>query len=251
MEICTKVKKYWNDPVLSKVIAAGVIFIITMLWLLVKSIYWKIPFKQVFNQLIDILKESSNINNAILILCGLLLIVFVVSFVFRLRQDIQKKKNQIIEAPIVSTELPTITEQSTVFFSDRLSKAFPGQRGIQWYEPKQAVERLKIVFQDPIKFNPEERFYGCMVDPIWWLRGGSALFIQKFKALSKTKVLLGHDEIEIKRIAVNVDKHYYKCFIYVEAKAEKQTGFNNYTKEDIKTLTNEHGYWSEEYGLHG
>ena len=155
------------------------------------------------------------------------------------------------EEKFLDEELPIIYNNSTVFFSDRLANAFPGQRGLQWYEPKESVKRLKIFFKEPLRFKTIENNYDVDSDPIWWFRGMSGLFIQEFKTLSKTKILLGHDEIEIKRILVNINTLYYRSFIYVETKAEKPSGVCDITEENIQSHIKSMGYSAEEYALFG
>ncbi|MDI1354772.1 MAG: hypothetical protein PSX36_07635 [bacterium] len=241
-------QKYWPDPVWSKVISAVIITVVgsilTTIYVILKSLYDKVSFKSVAKQVIDYFKLTTEVNNLILWLSLLILAWVVYSFFKSFIKDVINKiktKTAAIESVEEPNELPTITEHSTVFFSYRLAKAFPGQRGLMWYEAKTAVERFKILFQEPLRFKSEGH-YGCMPDPIWWFRGGSALFIDKFKVLSKTKVLMGWDELEIKRVAVYISDSYYKCFVYVEAKAERQTGLYNFKPEDIKRHINTFGY---------
>ena len=250
-------QKYWPDPVWSKVISAAIITAIgstfTTIYVLLESLYKKVPFNYVVNQIIEYFKLTTEVNNVILWPSFLILIWVFYSFFKSFIKDIINKiktKNSVIENIEEPKELPTITEHSTVFFSYRLAKAFPGQRGLVWYETKTAVERFKILFQEPLRFKSEGD-YGYMSDPIWWFRGGRSSFIDKFKVLSKTKFLMNRDELEIKRVAVYISDSYYKCFVYVEAKSERQTGLNNFKPEDIKRDIRTFGYSSEEYGLLG
>lgn len=249
-------QKYWTDPVWSKVISAGIIAVVgsvlAAIYVLLKSLYDKVSFKSVAIQVVDYFKLTTEVNNLILWLSLIILAWTVYSFFKSFIKDIISKirTKTVVESTEKPKEFPTITEHSTVFFSYRLAKAFPGQRGLMWYEPKTAVERFKILFQEPLQFKSEGH-YGCMPDPIWWFRGGSALFIDRFKVLSKTKILMGWDELEIKRVAVYISESYYKCFVYVEAKGEKQTGLYNFKPEDIKRHIDTFGYSIEEYGLLG
>jgi hypothetical protein len=151
----------------------------------------------------------------------------------------------------VKNELPLMGLESTVFFSYRIANAFPGERSLVWYnEPKIIVERLAILLGTPLKFgiSNKENFFEI---PIWWYRGSSSMHIENFEKLTKTKVLIGIKELEVKRMAVNIDSAYYKCFVYLETKAEKPTGLydtnENVIKRDIETF----GYSWEEFGLLG
>jgi hypothetical protein len=248
-------QKYWPDPVWSKVISAGIIAILsgilTAIYVLFKSSYDKVSIKSAAIQTINYLKSTTEINNLIFWASLLVIAWTFYSFLKLFLKEIAikiKEKAVFIDRFDVPKEFPTITEHSTVFFSNRLAKAFPGQRGLMWYEPKTAVKRFKILFQEPLQFKSEGH-YGVMSDPIWWFREGSAMFIDRFKALSNTKVLMGWDELELKRVAVYISNAYYKSYIYVETKGEKQTGLYNFESDDIKRHIDTFGYSREEYGL--
>lgn len=238
--------KYWNDPVWSKVISAAIITIvgsiITTIYVVIKSLYEKVSFKTVGKELMEYFKNFTEINNTVIWIVSIILvstiIIFLKSFIPALIDKFKNKKK----------EIPKIHDHSTVFFLYRLGDAFPGQRGLKWYDSKTAVERLKILLREPLRFEPVG--YEVMPDPIWWFRGGSALHINHFKTLSKTKVLINIDEIEIKRFAVFISDSYYKSFIYLEAQAEKQTGLYNLDEEAISNPTSSRGYSSEEFGLY-
>lgn len=144
--------------------------------------------------------------------------------------------------------LPVVPFESTVLFAYRLRKAFPGQRDLQWYnDPKIAVQRLSLLLCEPLIFESGPSDYSPT--PLWWFRGFSASNIDSFKVLSKTKVLMDSQELEIKRIAVHIDRAYYKCFVYVETKGEKQTGLYNIESDDIKRQVETFGYSWETFGL--
>jgi hypothetical protein len=170
-----------------------------------------------------------------------------------LKQIDDKKKSEIVSnkrsPPIF------INETSTEFFSYRLSKAFPGDRGIRWYDGKEAVKRLSIFFNTQLIFKTNPKFQNVrhedspVSDPIWWFRGSSSMYIEEFEVLSDTKILVDGTEYEINRIAVNVDNSYYKSYIYVEAKGEDPIGFTNYTTVKINQQIDYFGYASEQYGL--
>lgn len=244
------IKANWTDPVWSKVIA-GVISavtgtILTTVYVLVQTLIEKVPFSQVLRQIYNFLIGHSSINNFVIILFVATLIYVSLIFLWKLYLKLSKQKPTAERKNIV---LPTITETSTSFFSQRISAAFPGQREIVWYDkPKEIVNRLKVVFKEPIHFSPTSD-YETSSEPIWWLRGSESLSITEFKILSNTKVLLGNQELEIKRIAVNSDAQYYKSFIYFECKAEKPIGLYNRSQADIKQSTDYFGYCKEEYAI--
>lgn len=240
------IQKYWADPVWSKVISAIIIGIGTGLFVIIKSLYERISIKSAAEPIIKYFSSETELNNMLLwiglfIICWAL-IVFVKTLIGKFKK--------VSSTEDTAKELPKIYEPSTVFFSYRLAGAFPGQRGLKWYNSKTAVERLKIVFKEPINFQPniDSEFPS---DPIWWFRGHRSMFIKEYKQLSSTKILLEINELDIKRIAVYISDSYYKCFIYVECAGEKQIGLNNYTPTEIQESIERRGFCSEEYALLG
>ncbi|MDR6763887.1 hypothetical protein J2Y38_004111 [Flavobacterium sp. 2755] len=242
-------QKYWTDPVWSKVISAIIIGIGTTIYLLVKSIYNKVPFSYVTQQLLSYLQSGTEINNFIVWISLLVIFWSSITFIKPFVTKLNKGKKEVNLKEIIN-ELPKIQEHSTVFFSYRIASAFPGLRGLKWYDSKTSVERLEIFFQDPINFEPNTNTE-YVTDPLWWFRGHSAMFIKNFQKLSKTKILLGVEELEISRIAVFASESYYKCFIYVEVKGEKPIGLYSQTKEDLQSQMDYRGYSREEYALLG
>lgn len=240
------IQKYWSDPVWSKVISAVIIGIGTGIFVIIKSLYEKISIKSAAQLIIKYFNSQTELNN-MLLWFGLFIISWAL-FVFL--KSLFSKFKKISPTEDVPQELPTIYEPSTAFFSYRLAGAFPGQRGLKWYNSKTAVERLKIVFKEPINFKPniDSEFPS---DPLWWFRGHRSMFIKEFKQLSSTKILLEINELEIKRIAVYISDSYYKCFIYVECAGEKQIGLNNYTTKEIQESIERRGFCNEEYALLG
>ncbi len=249
------ISKYLNSKdvwviVVAEIIAATLLGLVAFLYVLIKTIFYKVPIREVLDGIVNFLSGTSRINNAVSVIDGLIIFGFAISIITNVIKSRKEKSLNVGDEDEKEKELPTLNQHSTVFFWNRIANAFPGQRGLQWYDPKTAVRRLKVVFKEPLLFQTSNNF-DSIPDPIWWFRGGSALHIHEFKTLSSTKILLNREEIEIKRIAVNIDDLYYKCFIYIEAKAEKQTGLCPFTKEDIQRHIESFGYSNEEYGLFG
>lgn len=245
--------KYWGDPVWSKVISAGIITvlgsIITTLFLLGKALVDKISFKEAFKNLLSFLNRTTLINNLLILICIVFIAITTLNFIIKIIKDIRQKRKAEKTEP-AKEELPLVPFEPSVFFAYRLAGAFPGQRGLVWYnDPKVIVERLSLLFQNPIKFkiDSSNRF---SPHPIWWFRESSSMYIEHFEKLSKTKVLMGVKELEIKRMAVKIDQVYYKCYIYLEVKGEKQTGLYNIEDSDIKRHIENFGYSWEEFGLY-
>ncbi|MFV0198151.1 hypothetical protein OBK01_08060 [Empedobacter falsenii] len=251
--IILTIKENWNDPVWSKVISAVIIavagFILTTLYSLVKSLISGLTFDNVLREVYTFFSSDISINLWVLI--ALIFIYFTLIFkplITLCNQIVIKLENPRKVAEESQQESPRATEHSTSLFHYRMAGAFPGVRGVKWFEDaKTATKRLEILMQEPLRFSN-----GSMEaesDPIWWFRGGSALFIKKFKRLGSKKVLLNIDQLKIKRIAAYQGDSYYKDFVYVEVEGEEQTGLHNYTKEDIQRHIDTFGYSWEEYGL--
>ena len=108
------------------------------------------------------------------------------------------KQEKKFSVPPTSTEdiLPIAPAHSSVLFAERIAGAFPGQRGIKWYNSKVAVKRLDKFFQKQFTFSEGSLQY--ISDPFWWFRGHQGEPIRTFKVLSKNKILLNNDELKIK-----------------------------------------------------
>jgi hypothetical protein len=171
----------------------------------------------------------------------------------RLFKDVERHIAQLQESML--TTPPRIDESSTALFTGRMAESFPGVRGLKWFDdPTEAVRRLLILLKPPLEFGvrglaAETR--GITDVPIWWWRGFSDLHILRFEALSRTKCLLDHKELEINRIAAYRGPSYYRDFVYVEARPEPQTGLYDVTEEEIREAKEKLGYAFEEYGLLG
>lgn len=247
------IKENWKDPVWSKVIAAVIIavggFILTTLYSLVKSLISNVSFDSVLREVYAFF--SSDINIKLWLLIVFVFVYFtlifkpILTFFNQIVKRIKSPRKETEETP---KELPRATEHSTSLFHYRMAGAFPGVRGVKWFDnPKVATKRLEILLQEPLRFSSGSR--EAEGDPIWWFRGGSAMFIEKFKRIGSKKVLMNFDQLKIKRIAACQGDSYYKDFVYVEVEGEKQTGLYNHTKEDIQRHIDSFGYSWEEYGL--
>jgi hypothetical protein len=131
---------------------------------------------------------------------------------------------------------------STVFFSNRFSSAFPGIRGVEWFDSQESIEmRLCKLLEEPLEFEN--------ASPIWWWRDGN-LQIQKFKSLGSGLYLMDSDECKITKIAaVNAGGYAHK-FVYVETEKMEATGLYPDEEKRIQYCVEQFGYCSEEYGLY-
>ncbi len=250
------IKENWKDPVWSKVIAAVIIavggFILTTLYSLVKSLISNVSFDNVLSEVYAFFCSDISIKLWIVIVFVFvyLTLIFkpIISFFNQIVTKLKSPRIEAEETEESTAELPIATEHSTSLFHYRMAGAFPGVRGIKWFDnSKVATKRLAILLQEPLRFSSGYR--EAEVDPIWWFRGGSAQFIEKFKRVGSKKVLMNFDQLKIKRIAACQGDSYYKDFVYVEVEGEKQTGLYNHTKEDIQRHIDSFGYSCEEYGL--
>ncbi len=124
------------------------------------------------------------------------------------------------------------------FFYDRFTSAFPGVRGIEWFEDAaEAIKRLKILLKEPLVFEDSS--------PIWWWRNGE-LSISVFEQMDAGSVLMGVDEFDIKKIAAINTGSYYQTYVYVETNPSVPTGL--YPNIDVESCVDTFGYAWEEYG---
>lgn len=247
------IKENWKDPVWSKVIAAVIIavggFIITSLYSLIKSLISDVSFENALSEVYAYFNNYIGIKRWLVIV--LLLVYFIITLkpiIAFLNQVIAKLKSPRKETTDTLKEPPRATEHSTSLFHYKMTGAFPGVRGVKWFEnPKIATKRLAILLQEPLRFSSGSR--EAEGDPFWWFRGGSTLFIEKFKKVGSKMVLLNFDQLKIKRIAACQGDLYYKDFVYVEVEGEKQTGLYDHTQEELQRHIDTFGYSWEEYGL--
>lgn len=248
------IKENWKDPVWSKVIATAIIsvsgFILGLIYALIRYLYLKISFSDSFHKVWEWLNFDITFKIWILFILIAVYLILVLKPVLKFMGDIlsKLKSPKKRKAKQENNQLPRATENSTSLFYQRMASAFPGVRDIKWFDnPNIATKRLEILLKEPLKFSSGG--YDCESDPIWWFRGGSAQFIDKFIKTSRKKVLINIDQLKIKRIAAYHGDSYYKDFVYVEVDSEKQTGLYNIKPEDIKRHIDSFGYSWEEYGL--
>lgn len=131
---------------------------------------------------------------------------------------------------------------SPVFFADRFSSAFPGIRGIEWFNVPGNIEmRLVKLLEQPLNFKDGS--------PIWWWRDGN-LYIHSFKSFGNDLYLMGCKEFKIKKIAAVNKGEYYQKFVYVETERMEPTGLYPGSEEQISSCVEQFGYCWEEYGLY-
>jgi hypothetical protein len=142
-------------------------------------------------------------------------------------------------------ELPSMHGlSSTAEFWQRFAGAFPGVRGIEWFNEQNHVSaRLKILLEKPLRYKDGT--------PVWWWRNGNNS-ITSFEIREDGTYLFDVTEYQISRIAAVNPGPYKYCFVYVECNAMPPIGLYDTTAARIAEVERGEHYWSycwEEYGL--
>ena len=248
------VKENWNDPVWSNVIATGIVAIagsvLTAIYAIFKFFISNISIQESLKKIIDFINKPISVKLWVILIFLIVYLILVPKPFLRLLRNIASifTFSQKHSKKHCKVELPKASEHSTSLFYQRMSSAFPGIRDVTWFNnSKIATKRLEILLAEPLRFKSEIR--DCESDPIWWFRGTSALFINKFKRLNSNVVLMNIDQLKIKRIAAFHGRTYYQDFVYVEVEGEKQTGLYKLSPESIQKQIDYFGYSWEEYGI--
>jgi hypothetical protein len=135
-------------------------------------------------------------------------------------------------------------EHSTVFFAKRFSSAFPGVRGIKWFEdPDDIRQRLEKLFEEPLEYDDGT--------PIWWTRGGANLQIST-ASMSGDILEMNGDEMRIRRVAAVSPSSYKYSFVVLDVAPLPPVGIYEHTEGRIAEVARGEGpfpYYWEEYGL--
>ena len=256
------IKKFWNDPVWSKVIAAGIITVLSavigFVWIVVLY-FWQQLYpnhvKTFFEFALNYLSSSTIVNNGIIWLFGILFLALAIIVFYSIFSLFLKKKNAEESAfSDDKNELPVFNfSNSAGFFDMRLGKAFPGVRGLVWFEsPDEAIKRIKILLEEPLVFKGSINLDNSRNHPLWWFRGSSSGAIESFSILRQgffqSKIVrLNIDEYIISRVAVYSSSSYYRNFVYVETKPSVRSGAYKISDEHIEQAIKDWGYYSEEF----
>lgn len=135
-------------------------------------------------------------------------------------------------------------EHSTVHFAKRFAAAFPGVRGIKWFDdPADIRQRLECLFEPPVEFDDGT--------PIWWTRGNANLHISTAEMVDDTLIING-DEMRIRRVAAVSPASYKYNFVYLDVAPLPPTGIYDRTPERIAEISDGGGpfpYYWEEFGV--
>lgn len=133
---------------------------------------------------------------------------------------------------------------STVLFAERFESAFPGVRGIRWFDDQSEIrQRMASLLKRPLEFEEGT--------PFWWSRGSSNLQITKYVEAADC-LLINGDEMKVSRVAaVNVASYKYE-FVYVEVDPLPPIGIYDKTPHRIDEAYSGDDmfpYYWEEYGI--
>jgi predicted nucleotidyltransferase len=135
-------------------------------------------------------------------------------------------------------------EHSTVHFAKRFSAAFPGVRGIKWFDdPDDVRQRLERLLEEPLEFEDGT--------PVWWSRGSANLQISSAELVGDTLIING-DEMKIRRVAAVSAGSYKYNFVYLEIAPLPPTGIYEHTTDRLAEVARNEGpfpYYWEEYGV--
>ena len=133
-----------------------------------------------------------------------------------------------------------LNDDSTVFFYERFTSAFPGVRGVEWFkEPKVAIDRLSLLLRDPIVFSNQK--------PIWWWRFGN-LHINSFEKIDDSTGIMDYKELQIEEVAAVNAGSYYQSFVYVKVTPSTPSGLYDYSY--IDEAVKRSGYADEEFAVY-
>jgi hypothetical protein len=143
----------------------------------------------------------------------------------------------------------TITIKASVFFDNRVSRAFPGARGVCWFaDAAEAIKRLFLLLKAPTVFDMATG-HNVMTDPIWWFRGVSSMPINIFRQLGHNRCLMDVYELEINRVAVYRSRNYKRSFVYIEACPDQPSGLYDTDAKKVEQSVAKCGYAAEEYAV--
>ena len=212
--ITNLIKKYWSDPVWSKVIATFIVFLLSTLGIWIYSLIQKVPLYATIEKFIFFLNDEYLIR---------LWQLIIISFSSILLYYIWKRLKKYLKNRRKDQE---IRVASTVFFLERFDFAFPDVEAgsFKMFDSKKDIKtRLSSLLKYPIYFK-ESSEYNVSSEPIWWFRGFSALYIEVFKFLKEKKYLMNSDELIIEKIYVYSGLSYFRNFVYIECSADQPTG---------------------------
>jgi predicted nucleotidyltransferase len=133
---------------------------------------------------------------------------------------------------------------STVVFAERFAAAFPGVRGIEWFDDQADIrQRLAELLTSPLEFESST--------PVWWSRGSSSMPISDFAEAAEC-ILIDGNEMKVSRVAAVNQGSYKYNFVYLQVEPLPPTGlYHNTANRIAETARGESPfpYYWEEYGI--
>lgn len=216
MDILSIIEQSWSDPVISKVIGGIILAIILSFIKGVRTVVVKF-FIWIWN-LITVRKDDD-------------------------------KQMDIAEPKELESEKLTNNTHPDVFFSYLIERAFPNQNNqVKVYDAKDAIKRLKFMFDKPVYFGDYDSSVNKFSDPVWWFRGTSSMPVRQIKFLGENKILMNWEELILKEIVVDNRNPYRFNIIYFDVLPDKSV-WKKYSKEQIEKMKHGRSYVSESYGL--
>ena len=143
----------------------------------------------------------------------------------------------------------TISIKASVFFDNRVSRAFPGIRGARWFtDATEAIKRLLLLLKAPTAFDMATG-HNVTTDPIWWFRGVSSMPTKIFRQLGHNRCLMDVYELEINKVAVYRSRDYTRSFVYIETRPDQPSGLYDTDAKKVEQSVAELGYAAEEYAV--
>jgi len=132
-------------------------------------------------------------------------------------------------------------QRSIVFFYERFCDAFPGIRGYQRIDGREAVDRLAVLLQDPLTFGGYE--------PLWQLWDSGSMPIGRFQDRGGQMVLIDRYRYELEYIAAYRSQAYWRSFVTIRWKADVATGLYPDIDEYAQRKAAASDYCPEEYAV--
>lgn len=148
------------------------------------------------------------------------------------------KPHTTIEEHCDSEKEKALMSNPEEFFAYRLSKAFPGVAGEREYLGADAVGRLRILLQDPVRAD------NC---PLVIIDGDETFEIDYFKEIGNGRFLLGETEIELLSMKVNrIEGFPMKSYVEIQSFGHSYISTSSLFEDNTLNSVGD----TEEYGVY-
>ena len=87
-------KRYWNDPVWSKVIAACIILIVPQIYVLINGLIKNLNFIGSYKQIIESLNSDYSIPAWVILIAVIIIFVFIILYLKNIKSFKKQKKEK-------------------------------------------------------------------------------------------------------------------------------------------------------------